>query len=88
MRENGAVGTDHGHAFPMFVIGGGIKGGRVYGAWPGLDDKSLFINGSLAARTDYRDVLGEVLQKRAKVGSFTKIFPDHKPKALGLAVAR
>ena len=68
VRENGAVGTDHGHAFPMLVLGGGIKGGQVYGAWPGLDDKSLFINGSLAARTDYRDVLGEVLAKRGKVG--------------------
>jgi len=88
VRENGAVGTDHGHAFPMLVLGGGIKGGQVYGPWPGLEDKSLFINGSLAARTDYRDVLGEVLAKRAKVGSFTKIFPDHKPKMLGLAVAR
>jgi uncharacterized protein (DUF1501 family) len=86
--ENGAAGTDHGHAFPMFVLGGGIKGGRVYGAWPGLDDRNLFINGSLAARTDYRDVLGEVLAKRGKVGSLTKIFPDCKPKALGLANAR
>jgi uncharacterized protein (DUF1501 family) len=88
VSENGGVGTDHGHAFPMLVLGGGIKGGQVYGAWPGLDDKNLFINGSLAARTDYRDVLGEVLTKRGRVGSFTKIFPDHKPKPLGLANAR
>jgi uncharacterized protein (DUF1501 family) len=86
--ENGAVGTDHGHAFPMFVLGGGIKGGDVYGAWPGLDDKNLFVNSSLAARTDYRDVLGEVLAKRAKVGSFAKVFPDHRPKLLGVANAR
>jgi uncharacterized protein (DUF1501 family) len=88
VSENGAVGTDHGHAFPMLVLGGGIKGGHVYGAWPGLGDKNLFVNGSLAARTDYRDVLGEVLAKRGRVGSFTKIFPDHKPKPLGLANAR
>jgi uncharacterized protein (DUF1501 family) len=88
VSENGAVGTDHGHAFPMFVLGGGIKGGQVYGAWPGLDDKDLFLNGSLAARTDYRDVLGEVLARRARAGSLTKIFPDHKPKLLGLANAR
>ncbi len=88
LRENGAVGTDHGHGQAMLVLGGGIKGGSVYGDWPGLSDRALFTNGSVAGRTDYRDVLGEVLAKRARVGSFTKIFPDHKPKALGLAVAR
>jgi uncharacterized protein (DUF1501 family) len=88
VRENGAAGTDHGHGQAMLVLGGGIKGGNVYGAWPGLADDQQFTNGSLAARTDYRDVLGEVLAKRARVGSFTKIFPDHKPKPLGLALAR
>jgi uncharacterized protein (DUF1501 family) len=64
------------------------QGRQVYGRVAGLDDKSLFINGSLAARTDYRDVLGEVLTKRATSGSLTKVFPDHKPKPLGLANAR
>jgi uncharacterized protein (DUF1501 family) len=88
VRENGAVGTDHGHGQAMLVLGGGIKGGNVYGAWPGLADDQQFTNGSLAARTDYRDVLGEVLAKRARIGSFTKIFPDHKPKPLGLALPR
>jgi uncharacterized protein (DUF1501 family) len=88
LRENGAVGTDHGHGQAMLVLGGGIKGGNVYGAWPGLTDKALYTNGSVAGRTDYRDVLGEVLAKRARVSSFTKIFPDHKPKPLGLATAR
>jgi uncharacterized protein (DUF1501 family) len=88
IRENGSVGTDHGHGQAMLVLGGGIKGGTVYGAWPGLTDQAQFTNGSLAARTDYRDVLGEVLAKRGRVGSFAKIFPDHKPKAVGLANAR
>lgn len=88
LRENGAIGTDHGHGQAMLVLGGGIKGGTVYGKWPGLDDKSLYSNGSVAGVTDYRDVLADVLSKRAKVGSFAKIFPDHKPKALGLANAR
>jgi uncharacterized protein (DUF1501 family) len=88
IRENGALGTDHGHGQAMLVLGGGIKGGNVYGAWPGLADDQQFTNGSLAARTDYRDVLGEVLAKRARVGSVTKIFPDHRPEPLGLALAR
>jgi uncharacterized protein (DUF1501 family) len=88
VRENGSVGTDHGHGQALLVLGGGIKGGSVYGAWPGLTDQSQYVNGSLAARTDYRDVLGEVLAKRAKVGSLTKVFPDYKPKPIGLANAR
>jgi uncharacterized protein (DUF1501 family) len=88
LRQNGATGTDHGHGQPMLVLGGGVKGGKVYGAWPGLDDKVLFSNGSVAGRTDYRDVIADVFGKRARVGSFAKIFPDHKTKALGLAVAR
>ncbi len=88
LRENGSVGTDHGHGQAMLLLGGGIKGGRVYGDWPGLGDKELFMNGSVAGRTDYRDVLGEVLTKRGKVGSLTRVFPGHKAKALGLANAR
>jgi uncharacterized protein (DUF1501 family) len=72
----------------MLVLGGGIKGGKVYGAWPGLDDKVLFSNGSVAGRTDYRDVLAEVFAKRGRVGSVSKVFPDYKPKPVGLATAR
>lgn len=88
IRENGAGGTDHGHGQAMLVLGGGIKGGAVYGPWPGLADTQQFPNGSLAGRTDYRDVLGEVLAKRVGVRSLTKIFPDHTPRPLGLALAR
>jgi uncharacterized protein (DUF1501 family) len=88
VRENGSVGTDHGHGQTMLVLGGGIKGGTVYGPWPGLQDKALYTNGSVAGRTDYRDVLGEVLVKRGGAGSLAKIFPDHRAKPLGLAVAR
>ena len=36
VAENGNRGTDHGHGNAMFVIGGGVKGGKVYGKWPGL----------------------------------------------------
>jgi uncharacterized protein (DUF1501 family) len=88
LRENGSVGTDHGHGQAMLVLGGGVKGGAVYGDWPGLTDKDLYVNGSLAGRTDYRDVLGEILSKRGRVGSLSKIFPDYKPKSLNLAVGR
>jgi uncharacterized protein (DUF1501 family) len=36
-KENGNRGTDHGHANVMLVMGGNVRGGRVYGQWPGLE---------------------------------------------------
>src|SRR6202043_3689924 len=56
-KENGNRGTDHGHANCMFVMGGEIKGGKVYGKWPGLDDHQLNENRDLALTTDFRYVL-------------------------------
>ena len=51
-RENGTRGTDHGHANVMFVMGGAVRGGKVYGRWPGLDERATL----RAARpgTDHR----------------------------------
>jgi uncharacterized protein (DUF1501 family) len=88
VRENGTVGTDHGHGQAMWVLGGSINGGKVYGKWPTLAEDKLFLNGSLAATTDYRDVLGDVLSKRGGVGSFKAVFPDYTPKPLGISKAR
>ena len=88
VRENGAAGTDHGHGQAMWVFGGGVRGGKIYGAWPGLSERKQSTNGSLGGSTDYRDVLADVLAKRGGVGSFSSIFPDHKPRELGLVRAR
>jgi uncharacterized protein (DUF1501 family) len=88
VAENGTVGTDHGHGQTMWVLGGGINGGKVYGTWPGLADADLFTNGSLAATSDYRDVFGDVLAGRGAVTTFKGIFPDHTPKPLGIAKKR
>ena len=57
-QENGNRGTDHGHANSMFVMGGGVKGGKVYGKWPGLEREQLYEGRDLALTTDFRDVLG------------------------------
>ncbi len=60
VRENGNRGTDHGHATAMLVLGGGVKGGRVYGRWPGLRREQLFEGRDLAVTTDFRGLFTEV----------------------------
>src|SRR2546428_11316919 len=60
-RENGNRGTDHRHANVMFVMGGPVKGGKVYGRWPGLDQSQLYESRDLAITTDFRRVLGEAV---------------------------
>jgi uncharacterized protein (DUF1501 family) len=75
-RQNGSNGTDHGHGNCMFVIGGGIKGGKVYGKWPSLSADKLYGPGDLDVTTDYREVLAEILTKRVKNSNLAQIFPD------------
>lgn len=61
VAENGSRGTDHGHGNAMFVIGGDVRGGRVYGKWPGLAVNDRFEGRDLAITTDFRDVFAEVV---------------------------
>ena len=75
--QNASLGTDHGHGSFMFTLGGGVKGGQVYGDWPGLGDGQLVYNGDLAATTDYRTVLTELLGSRFGVDDPDRIFPDY-----------
>jgi uncharacterized protein (DUF1501 family) len=83
-RENGNRGTDHGHANCMFVMGGAVKGGKVYGKWPGLENEQLYENRDLALTTDFRDVLGELVKEHLGNGSLDAVFPGYGPKFLGL----
>jgi len=87
VAENGSRGVDHGHGNAMLVLGGGVRGGRVHGTWPGLAPAAL-ASGDLAATTDYRAVIGELLQKRCGVGSLAEVFPGAAPATLGLAAAK
>ena len=82
VRENGNRGTDHGHANFMLVIGGGVKGGKVYGTWPGLTN--LYENRDLAITTDFRDVFSELLTKQLGVASLKSVFPNYDPKPRGI----
>jgi uncharacterized protein (DUF1501 family) len=84
-RENGNRGTDHGHANVMFAMGGGIRGGKVYGEWPGLADEQLYESRDLALTTDFRDVLGELVAKHLGNSNLKTVFPGYEnPKFRGL----
>ncbi|MGB8645896.1 MAG: DUF1501 domain-containing protein, partial [Anaerolineae bacterium] len=79
-QENGALGTDHGHGSAMLLMGRGIAGGRVHGQWPGLAPEQLVGPGDLAVTTDYRDILGELLQKRLQNPHLDQVLPDYQPR--------
>jgi uncharacterized protein (DUF1501 family) len=74
-KENGNRGTDHGHANCMFVMGGDVKGGKVYGRWPGLSDHQLNQGRDLALTTDFRLVVGEILTRHLAVTDLKAVFP-------------
>jgi uncharacterized protein (DUF1501 family) len=74
-RENGTGGTDHGHANAMFVLGGDVKGGKVYGRWPGLDNDQLNEGRDLVLTTDYRQILGEVVHQTLGASNLEVVFP-------------
>jgi len=75
VRENGNRGTDHGHANVMFIMGGPVKGGKVYGQWPGLDQSQLYEGRDLAVTTDFRRVLGEAVARHLGNPRVDQVFP-------------
>jgi uncharacterized protein (DUF1501 family) len=80
-RENGTRGTDHGHANSMFVIGNSVRGGRVYGDWPGLKADKLYEGRDLALTTDFRDVFGEIAYKHLGDQNLQAVFPGYAASA-------
>ncbi len=79
--ENGSGGLDHGHGNLCMMLGGGVVGGRVFGRWPGLAVDQLD-DGDLAGTTDYRTILAEILEKRARLNS-NEVFPGLAADRLG-----
>ncbi|MBV6451466.1 MAG: hypothetical protein MHPDNHAH_02204 [Anaerolineales bacterium] len=77
--QNESYGTDHGHGNVMFALGGGVNGGQVYGAWPGLHNDQLYDHADLAITTDYRQVLTELLSRRLGNADVASVFPGYTP---------
>jgi len=77
VEQNGSGGTDHGTAGTMFVLGGAVNGGQVFADWVGLDPSVLEDGIDLPITIDSRDVLGEILQKRAGNSDLSTVFPGH-----------
>jgi uncharacterized protein (DUF1501 family) len=85
VKENGDRGTDHGHANVMFVLGGDVRGGKVYGEWPGLQEEQLYDGRDLALTTDFRDVLSELVSRHLGNSNLKSVFPGYEnPKSRGL----
>ena len=83
LEENGNGGTDHGHGSVMTLFGP-VKGGKVYGRWPGLGEKALFESRDLAVTTDYRSVVSEVLRGHLGLTDLSAVFPGGPDAPLGL----
>jgi uncharacterized protein (DUF1501 family) len=77
VNENGNRGTDHGHGNAMMVIGGGVRGGHVYGKWPGLSVDKRYDGRDLAVTTDFRDVFGEIVARHLGLSDAHAIFPGY-----------
>ncbi len=82
VRENGDRGTDHGHSNVMFVLGGAVRGGRVYGKWPGLAPEHLYEGRDLAVTTDFRDVLSELIARQMSNHDLAAVFPRFRPSSV------
>ncbi len=83
--ENGTGGTDHGHGSLMMVAGGPVRGGKIYGEWPGLEKEQLYEGRDLAVTTDFRTVLSELVRGHLGRTDLSSVFPGFNTKReLGL----
>jgi uncharacterized protein (DUF1501 family) len=80
VKENGNRGTDHGHGNVMWVLGGNVRGGQVYGKWPGLEEAELYQGRDLAITTDFRDAIASILKPQFGLSNaqLQQIFPNYK----------
>ena len=85
VQENGARGTDHGHGNAMMILGGGVRGRKVYGRWPGLAREQRHDGRDLAITTDFRSVFNEVVRTHLGLTDTSRVFPGYADRStLGL----
>ncbi len=89
-RENGNRGTDHGHGNVMWVLGGGVAGGKVYGRWQGLADDQLHEGRDLPVSTDFRSVLAHIGERHLGLSGqqLARVFPELPRDGLGFQLLR
>jgi uncharacterized protein (DUF1501 family) len=80
VKENGTKGTDHGYGNAMWLLGGAVRGGKIYGDWSGLEESALDENRDLPVTTDYRSVFSTILQDHLSVprDRLEQVFPGYK----------
>ena len=85
-RENGDKGTDHGHGTTYWVLGGGVRGGRIAGEQVAVTQPNLLQNRDYPVLNNYRDVLGGLMQRLWGLSGsqLRAVFPQAQPKDLGL----
>jgi uncharacterized protein (DUF1501 family) len=90
VRQNGTQGTDHGHANAMWLLGGGVAGGRVHGAWPGLEASARHEGRDLAVTTDFRQVIAQLLARHLGLDdrALARVLPDGPGAVAALEVVR
>ena len=83
-KENGTGGTDHGHGSVMLVLGGKVRGKKVYARWKGLGADALYEGRDVPVTTDHREVFGEVLRAHLGAKDLGAVFPGFTPSRVGL----
>ena len=78
VKQNGALGTDHGHGSVALLLGGNVAGGKIYGKWPGLANDKLYEGRDLAVTTDLRAVLATAAEAQLGVGDRVRLFPGYE----------
>lgn len=85
-KENGNDGSDHGHGGATWLLGGQVKGGRIYGRWTGLEPSELFQKRDLQVTTDFREIYADILRKHMNYDLPDGFFPNYKPLEKGLGI--